>query len=285
MPIDYDKLIRFPIPSVEGRYTERDTMLYALSVGMGADPVDERELRFVFERGLRVLPTMATVLVWNDAWMYDTGVDMTKQLHGEHRIRIHRPLPPAASVVGDTRITGLFDKGAGKGAIMLFDVAIRDKTSGDLLATNTYTSFARGDGGFGGPPGSPPAPHPIPARAADAVFEQTTLPTQALFYRLCGDRNPLHADPHYATRGGYPRPILHGLCTFGHAVAAVVRTACDYDADRIEDLAVRFTRPVFPGDTLRTEIWMDGPVVSFRTRVKDRDDVVLDHGRIGLRQT
>ena len=130
MAIDYDTLIRMPIPSVAGHYTERDTVLYALSVGMGANPVDERELRFVFERGLRVLPTMATVLVWNDAWMYETGVDMTKQLHGEHRIRIHRPLPAAASVVGETKITGLFDKGPGKGAIMLFDVAIRDAVSG-----------------------------------------------------------------------------------------------------------------------------------------------------------
>jgi acyl dehydratase len=167
---------------------------------------------------------------------------------------------------------------------MLFDVAIRDARSGELLATNTYTSFARGDGGFGGPPGSPPPPHRIPTRAADTAFEQTTLPTQALLYRLCGDRNPLHADPGYAKRGGYPRPILHGLCTFGHAVAAVVRKACDYDADLIEDLAVRFTRPVFPGDTLRTEIWIDGPVVSFRTRVRERDEVVLDHGRIGLRR-
>ena len=283
MPIDYEKLMRFPIPPVDGRYTERDTMLYALAVGMGVDPVDERELAYVFEGKLRVLPTMATVLVWNDAWMYETGVDMTKQLHGEHRIRIHRPLPAAASVVGATKITGLFDKGAGKGAIMLFDVEIRDQASGTPLATNTYTSFARGDGGFGGPPGAPPAPHPVPTRAPDAVFEQTTLATQALFYRLCGDRNPLHADPEYARRGGYPRPILHGLCTFGHAVAAVVRKACDYDADRIEELAVRFTRPVFPGDTLRTEIWTDGPVVSFRTRVKDRDEVVLDHGLVRLR--
>jgi acyl dehydratase len=283
MPIDYEKLIRFPIPAAEGSYTERDTMLYALAVGMGADPVDPRELRFVFERELAVLPTMATVLTWDDRWMYETGVDMTKQVHGEQRITIHRPLPPAASVVATTRITGLYDKGAGKGAIMLFETEIRDRASGALLATNGYTSFARGDGGFGGPPGSPPPPHPIPARPPDTVFEQATLPTQALFYRLCGDRNPLHADPDYARRGGFPRPILHGLCTLGHACAAVVRACCDYDATRIADLAVRFTRPVFPGDTLRTEMWKDANVVSFRTRVKDREETVLDHGRVTLR--
>jgi acyl dehydratase len=283
MPIDYEKLIRFPIPPVEDTYTERDTMLYALAVGMAADPVDPRELRYTFERDLLTLPTMATVLAWDDSWMYRTGVDMTKQVHGEQRIRIHRPLPAAASVVTTTRIVDLFDKGPGRGAIMRFETEVRDKTRGDLLATNTYTSFARGDGGFGGPPGSPPAPHPIPSRFPDTVFDQTTLPTQALFYRLCGDRNPLHADPEYARSGGFARPILHGLCTFGHACAAVVRACCDYDATRITDLAVRFTRPVFPGDTLSTEMWRDGDVVSFRTRVKDRDEIVLDHGRVGVK--
>jgi acyl dehydratase len=165
---------------------------------------------------------------------------------------------------------------------MLFETEIREKTGGALLATNLSTSFARGEGGFGGRNGSGPAPHPIPSRAPDAVFDQKTLPTQALFYRLCGDRNPLHADPAYAARGGFPRPILHGLCTFGHACGAVVRTCCDYDPDRIEDLAVRFTRPLFPGETIRTEMWKDGRVVSFRSRVVERDEVVLDHGKASL---
>ena len=290
MTIDHQKLLAFPIPDVENTYTERDTMLYALSVGMGHDPVDPRELAFVLEdRGragaspLRVLPTMATVLTWDDAWMYRTGVDMTKLVHGEQRIRIHRPLPPAATVVARTRITDVFDKGPGKGAIMLFATDVRDKATGALLATNVATTFARGEGGFGGPNGSGPAPHPIPARAPDHVFAQKTLPTQALFYRLCGDRNLLHADPEYAKRGGFDRPILHGLCTFGHACAAVVRACCDYDPTVIEDLAVRFTRPVVPGETIRTEMWKDGRVVSFRSRVVERDELVLDHGKVSLR--
>jgi acyl dehydratase len=285
MAIEYEKLLALAIPEVENVYTERDTMLYALAVGMGADPLDTRELAFVVEdhgRPLRVLPTMATVLAWDDAWMYRTGIDMTKQVHGEQRIRIHRPLPAAASVVSHTRITDLLDKGPGKGAIMLFETEIRDRTTGAPLATNQYTSFARGDGGFGGPSGSGPAPHPIPSRPPDTTFEQTTLPTQALFYRLCGDRNPLHADPAYAKRGGFARPILHGLCTFGHACAAVVRACCDYDPARIAELAVRFTRPVFPGETIRTEMWKDGAVVSFRSRVVERGDVVLDHGKATL---
>jgi acyl dehydratase len=290
MPIDYEKLIRFRIPDVENTWTERDTMLYGLAVGMAADPLDPRELAYVLEPDgrpdappLRVLPTMSTVLVWNDAWMYETGIDMTRQLHGEQRIRVPRPLPPAASVVGRTRITDVFDKGPGKGAVMLFETEIRDTATGAVLATNIATSYAQGQGGFGGPSGSGPPPHPMPSRPPDTTFEQRTLPTQALFYRLCGDRNMLHADPAYARRGGLPRPILHGLCTLGHAGAAVVRQACDYDAARIEELAVRFTRPVLPGDTLRTDIWIDGPLVSFRTRVVERDEVVLDHGLVRLR--
>lgn len=290
MPLDYEKLLKFPIPTVENTYTERDTMLYALAVGMGADPLDPRELTFVLEdyagtgaRKLRVLPTMSTVLVWDDRWMYETGIDMTKQVHGEQRIRIHRPLPAAATVVARTRVTDVFDKGPGKGLIMLFETELTDKATGALLATNIATSFARGEGGFGGPSGSPPPPHAIPTRAPDTVFEQKTLPTQALFYRLCGDRNPLHADPAYAARGGFDRPILHGLCTFGHAGAAVVRKGCDHDPDRIEELAVRFTRPVFPGETIRTEMWKDGRVLSFRSHVVERDVVVLDHGIVRVR--
>jgi acyl dehydratase len=287
--IDYRKLRDFPVPTVENTYTERDTMLYALSVGMAADPMDERELAFVLEdatgtgaRKLRVLPTMSTVLVWNDAWMYETGIDMTRQVHGEQRILIHRPLPAAASVVARTRVTDVFDKGPGKGLVMIFATEITDKATGAKLATNVMTSFARGEGGIGGPAGSPPAPHAIPARAPDAVFAQKTLPNQALFYRLCGDRNPLHADPAYAARGGFERPILHGLCTFAHAGAAVVRTCAGYRPERVTELAVRFTRPVFPGETIRTEMWKDGAVVSFRSHAVERDVVVLDHGMVRL---
>lgn len=285
MAIDYDRILAHPIPEVENTYTERDTMLYALAVGMGADPLDRRELSFVLGgEGLRVLPTMATVLAWDDRWLYEIGVDMTKQVHGEQRIRIHRPLPSAATVRARTRVVEIFDKGPGKGAVMLFETEIHEKATGAVLATNLSTSYARGEGGFGGPSGSGPAPHPVPSRPPDAVHEQRTLPTQALLYRLCGDRNPLHADPDYAARGGFPRPILHGLCTFGHAAAAVVRACCDYRADRIEDLAVRFTRPVLPGDTLRTDMWRDDGIVSFRTRVVERDETVLDNGKVTLRR-
>jgi acyl dehydratase len=279
MPIDYDTLMKFRIPATEARYTERDTMLYALAVGMGADPTDRRELRFVTEGALGVLPTMTTVMAWDDAWLYRIGVDMTRQVHGEERIIVHAPLPPAASVRADTRIVDVFDKGPGRGAILVFETRITDTATGTLLATNVATSFARGDGGFGGPKGEKVAPHPVPDRKADVTVDLVTHPNQALLYRLCGDRNPLHADPDYAARGGFARPILHGLCTLGHACVALVKTVAAWDAAKIRDLGVRFTSPVFPGETIRTEVWRDGAVATFRSRAVERDVVVLDHGR------
>ncbi len=282
MPIDYDTLMRFPIPETEQTYTDRETMLYALGVGMGADPLDRRELSFVYEKNLQAMPTLVAVLCWNDAWMYETGLDMTKQLHGEHRITLHRPVPTRGTVVARTRITDVFDKGPGRGAIVLFETVIRDKATGEAISTSVATSFARGDGGFGGLPGSGPAPHPIPDREPDKVMDLATRPDQALLYRLSGDRNPLHADPDYAVAGGFPRPILHGLCTLGHACAAVIRAFCDWDAALVRSIGVRFTAPVFPGETIRTEMWRDGDVVSFRSRAADRDVLVLNHGQVTL---
>lgn len=283
MPIDYDALMAFRIPEVERTYTERDTMLYGLAVGMGSDPTDPRELAFVLEPDPKVVPSMATVIAWNHDWLYETGIDMVKQVHGEQRITLHRPLPPAATVIGHARITDVFDKGPGKGALLITETTVRDKATGELLCTNQSVSFARGDGGFGGPPGSGPPPHPMPGREPDAMCDLRTQPNQALLYRLCGDRNPLHADPTYAATAGYPRPILHGLCTFGHACAAVLKTRGGYAAERIRGLAVRFTSPVFPGETIRTEMWQDGDVVGFRSRVVERDTVVLNHGAVILR--
>ncbi len=282
MPIDYEKLMAMRIPSTEQTYGERDTMLYGLAVGMGTDPLDRRELAFVLEGGLRVVPAMATVLAWNDSWLYETGVDMVKQVHGEQRITLHARLPTAATVVGETRIVDVFDKGRGRGAIMIFETAIRDKRTGTLLCSSQATSFARADGGFGGPAGSGPRPHALPERAPDAVCDLPTRPDQALLYRLCGDRNPLHADPDYAAAAGFPRPILHGLCTYGFACRAILRAFCDYEPERLREQAVRFTNSVFPGETLRTEMWRDDRVVSYRTRAVERDVIALDHGRAVL---
>jgi acyl dehydratase len=282
MPLDYARLMALELPEREHSYTERDSMLYALGIGFGSDPMDEAELPFVFEKHLKVAPTMATVIAWNDGWAARAGLNVVMIVHGEQRITLHRPLPPAATVRAVTRIVDIFDKGADKGAVLLVESRIRDAGSGEPLCTNLSTVFARGDGGFGGPQGSGPAPHPLPERAPDAIVDAKTQASQALIYRLSGDRNPLHADPDFARAAGFPRPILHGLCSYGYACRAVLRAFCDYDPALIRGFDVRFSAPVFPGETIRTEMWRDGNVVSFRARVLERDAIVLNNGKATL---
>lgn len=281
MAIDTDKLLAREFPEVEHRYTQRDTMLYALGVGLGTDPMSAEELRFVYERELRALPTMAAVLAGPGFWVRepDTGIDWVRVLHGEQGLVFHRPLPPEGTVRARTRVTGVVDKGAGKGALIYTERQGVDTATGEPLFTVHHTTFARGDGGFGGPTGPAPAPHALPERAPDEHCDLPTLPQAALIYRLSGDYNPLHADPEVAAAAGYPRPILHGLCTLGVAGHALLRTCCGYDPARLRALQVRFSAPVYPGETLRTELWRDGSVVSFRALVRERDAVVLNNGR------
>ena len=172
---------------------------------------------------------------------------------------------------------------AGKGALVLSERAITDKATGEPIATVTHTMFCRGDGGFGGPPRQAPEPHPLPGRAADTVCDLATRPEAALIYRLSGDLNPLHSDPAAAKAAGYPRPIMHGLGSFGTAGHAVLKTYCGYAPQKLIAFAARFSAPVFPGETLRTEMWRDGNVVSFRSRVVERDVVAVNNGRAEVR--
>ncbi len=213
MTINYATLKSWPFADVEHAYTARETMLYALGLGCGSDPTDPDDLRFVYEEGLCALPTMAVVLGGPGFWLRNekTGVDWRRILHGEQGLTLHRPLPSAGTVIGRTRIKDIIDKGAGKGALMFSERLILDKASGEPIATLASTTFMRGDGGFGGPAGPAPDPHPLPPRAPDAALDTATLPQAALIYRLSGDMNPLHADPKIAVAAGFPRPILHGL--------------------------------------------------------------------------
>jgi acyl dehydratase len=182
-------------------------------------------------------------------------------------------------VFGQVRILDVVDKGEGRGALIYSERKITDKASGDLLATITQTTFCRADGGFGGPKRETPPPHAIPERTPDLVCDLATRPETALIYRLSGDVNPLHAEPAFAKTAGYPRPILHGLATFGVAGHALLKEVCGYDPARLRTMSVRFSAPVYPGETIRTEIWRDGAVVSFRARVLARDVVATNNGR------
>ena len=285
MAIVYDKLMALRIEPAEQVYAARDCMLYALGVGLGHDPMNEDELAFVYEKNLKVLPTMATVIGYSGALSHnpDSGIDWLMVVNGEQGFALNRPLAGEAVVVGHTRIVEVIDKGPGKGALLLLERKITDKATGELIGVVTQTIFCRGDGGFGGPPRQAPPPHPLPARAPDAVCDLGTRPEMALIYRLSGDYNPLHAEPAFAKAAGFPRPILHGLGTFGVSGHALLKTMCGYDPARLLSFGCRFSAPVFPGETIRTEMWRDGAIVSFRVRVVERDVIAINNGRAEVR--
>jgi len=275
MTIDPSALVaREPIESRQ-RLDRRDVMLYAIGVGA-------TELPFVYEENLQTLPTMATTLaypgfVWKD---FDLGADWKKVLHGETSIEIHRPLPTEGDLIGKTFFGPFFDKGTDKGTVAYQKREIRT-ADGELVATVRNSSFLRGDGGQGGSSEPQPKPRPIPDRTPDEVVTLTTSEIQAVIYRLSGDYNPLHIDPAVAQAGGFDRPILHGLATFGVAGRAVLAALCDNDASRVKRLDVRFASPVFPGETIRTEIWREGEGrAAYRASVVEREVVVLNNGYV-----
>ncbi|MBX3563522.1 MAG: MaoC family dehydratase N-terminal domain-containing protein [Sphingomonas sp.] len=282
MPIDYDRLKNWDFPDIQHSYDRRDSQLYALAMGCGANPLDQQDLDFVYEaRGPAVLPSMSVVLGYPGFWLGDpaTGVNAGQVLHGEQGFVIHKPLAPSGTVIGRTRVSEVIDKGAGKGALILTTRDVIDRDSGELLATLTSTSFARGDGGFGGPAIAAPPPHPMPDGAPQASLDLPTLPQAALIYRLFGDYNPLHIDPDAASSAGFDRPILHGLCTFGVAVRGLVRMCCGNEPTRMRSVRLRFSAPVFPGETIRVETWPEGEgTAAFRAKVVERDAIVLNNG-------
>ncbi len=284
MPIDYDKLLGLKIAEATQTYTEKDAILYALGIGLGRDPMDEDELPFVYEKNLKVLPTFAAVLGWPGFWVraLDTDIDWVKVVAGEQGLVLHRPLAARGIAIGRTRVTEIIDKGPGKGALVYSERALIDGTSGEKIASITQTTVCRGDGGFGGPAREAPPVHPIPARAPDLICDRGTRPEAALIYRLSGDPNPLHAEPAVARAAGFPRPILHGLASFGIACHAILKCLCGHDPGRLKAISGRYSAPVFPGETIRTEMWRDGPIVSFRARVLERDVIALNHGRCEL---
>jgi acyl dehydratase len=282
MAVTYESLMALKSLGDEFTYTDRETMLYALGVGMGRDPMNADELPYVYENGLKTIPTMASVIAWGQRTIGLAGINYLMVVHGEQRLTMHKPLPASATIISDERVTGAVDKGPGKGALIYTEKVIRLKDTNELLCTTGGTIFARGDGGFGGPSTGGPEPHEIPARKADVSCETDTRADQALLYRLSGDRNPLHSDPNIAKMAGFPRPILHGLCSYGTACRAVLSTICKYDHTMIAGFDVRFSAPVFPGETIVTEMWKDGNIVSFRSKVKERDVVVLNNGKCTL---
>ncbi|MFA5523781.1 MAG: MaoC/PaaZ C-terminal domain-containing protein [Tissierellales bacterium] len=262
-------------------YDVRDTILYALGLGYGEDPLDESELPFVFEDKLKFVPSMSSLLCHPGFWLQEPQfeVNWVKILHAEQDFVIHKPFPATGTVRGTFSVRGIEDKGAEKGALLHQEKALYNEENGDHLATVRSTLFLRGNGGEGGY-GEPIEPAaPLPDTAPDAVVELPTDLRAALIYRLSGDWNPLHASPEIAKKAGFEKPILHGLCTNGMACRAILKQYCDNDPERFKSMFVRFSRPVYPGETIRFEFYDNGNEIRFRALVKERNVVVLDRCR------
>jgi len=280
MPIQPDRLVGYRLPEIAQTYAPRDAILYALGVGLGHDPCDREDLKFLIEDGLEVLPTFAVTLASPGMWIRaaEFGVDFVKLLHGEQAAWFHAPLPPEAEVVGSARVLSLTDRGPGRGAVLVLERTIRDARSDHAYCTLQQTLLLRGDGGFGGP-AAPFAPSIIPERPADLNGRATIDPRAALIYRLSGDRNPLHANPDFAGRAGFERPILHGLASYALAGVTVAR-ACGFSPTKITALRSRFSGIVFPGDVVDFRVWRDEGKATFQAFVGDRK--VLDQGQVAL---
>lgn len=281
MPLSYPDILSVRSEGGTASWVAKDAILYALGVGMGADPLDENELPFVYEKALKPVPTMAAVLGWG-AQVKPPGVNFLLLVDGERKLVFHKPLQTSGSAVVSSWITGAFDKGEGKGAVITAQTDLTDAADGSLLISIMTSIFARGDGGFGGPSEGQPAPHETPTRAPDRSVDIPTTANQALIYRLSGDYNPLHADPLVAKLAGFPRPILHGMCSYGITCRAVLQTYAGYDPARFKSHEARFAAPVFPGETITVDLWRDDDVVSFEARVKARGVTVIKNGKTVL---
>lgn len=269
---------------VASHYTDTQTLLYAVAIGMGKDPLDPQELEYVNETsGNRVVPTAATVLSSGAPGTSALRGKLNYQLllHGEQRLTIHQPLPRAAETRLTSRTTGVYDKGPDKGALVTNETHAT-LADGAPLYTVGSTLFYRGDGGFGGTAEGAPTPHVLPERSPDQICELPQRTDQALVYALCGDRNPLHREPEFAKKAGFDVPILHGLCSYGIACHGVLKAMLDYDQTRIRGFDVRFSAPVFPGETQVIELWQDADVISFRVKAKERDVVTINNGKCTL---
>jgi len=285
VPLDYQRIKNWRLPETRHAYDAREVILYALGVGAATqNPLPPEDLQFVYEDGLKALPTMASILASGPFWMGDprAGIDLTKVLHGEQYLTIHRPLPAGCQLIGQDNVDEIYDKGADKGAVLYMTRKLYDAQTRELLATSSWSTFMRGNGGFGGTASNPPKPYPLPDdRAPDRVLELSSRPEQAVIYRLSGDLNPLHIDPDFARRAGFDRPILHGMSSYGMAGRAMIKLMCENDPHRLRVLNLRFASPMYPGETLRIELWNIGPgKACFRARSVERDQIILNNGYV-----
>lgn len=292
MTIDINVVRSWAFPPLRQAYSERETILYALALGYGTNYTDDSELKYVYEQDLIAVPTMATTLCHPGFWISDprTGIDASRAVHGEQKTVWHRPLKVQGVLIGTSRVVDIVDKGKDRGALLVVKRDLVDEATGELVVSLEQTTMCRGDGGFtakqatsvGASNKATPPPRPA-VSAPDHIVDTQVLPQAALIYRLCADRNPLHVSPSAAREAGFPRPILHGLCTYGLAARAIIQACCDQNATALHSLSGRFSAPVYPGEILRTEMWEERGTVWFVCSVPSRSAIVFSGGVAKLR--
>ena len=276
--IQADKILQFNPGDIAVNYKHNDCIFYALSVGVGMDATDTLQLPFVYEKNLNVMPTMASILGWGGRLTDPAyGIDNRMVVASDLDVELHRPLRTEDQLISQPRVSQVIDKGEGQSAIIQFQRVLyqHDMTP---VATIRNSIMARNQGGFGGNDGALEAPHVMPTRAPDITCDLPTSNNLALLFRLHGDSNPIHVDPQLAGKVGFNKPILHGAATFGVAGHALIRSVLKTQLHHFSRMKARFAKPFFPGDTLRTEIWIDGLTVSFRCLALERNEVTLNNG-------
>ncbi|MDG2004430.1 MAG: MaoC/PaaZ C-terminal domain-containing protein [Novosphingobium sp.] len=284
--MNLDKIRTYEFAPIEHQLSWRDTILYALGLGYGTEPLNWDQLQFAYEKNLKAVPSMACVMGYPGFWMREPelAIDWVKLLHGEHYYEILQPLPVEGLLTARHRVTGVEDKGEGRGAIVHFEKALYDE-AGQLLARVEQSNFCRGDGGcgsFGDAAKKRPA---LPDTAPDLSYEIASSRQIALLYRLNGDYNPVHADPEVAREGGFDQPWIAGMNTMGMATRAAIAKLCDHDPNRVRSMFVRFSNVCFPGETLRFEFYRSNEGARFRAVAAEREVVVLDRGEVQLGRT
>ena len=260
MPINYDEIMSMTSENVEISYSDKDSILYSLGVGLGNDPMNMAELKYVYENSQVALPSMATNFQYHSPLLLKANINFILVVHGEQKLSFTNPLPVSGDFISNAKVIGCYDKGAGKGAVIDVETTIKLKKDSTEICKLVSTTFARGDGGFGGPE-SPKSEIFRPEGDPDFVHEIKTKPDQALIFRLSGDFNPLHSDPNFAKTAGFEKPILHGMCTYGIACRSLVESVCEGDTKRLKKFDCRFSSPVYPGETIVTEMWKNGSKV------------------------
>ncbi|KAF8817711.1 MaoC family domain-containing protein [Cardiosporidium cionae] len=274
------------------KYTSRDTILYALGIGVSQDPMDQKDLAYTYENseGFQTVPSFGTVLGKFDrlfeALLQTPGIpefNPMMLLHGEQKIILHQPLKTDASVINSCRIKNVYDKRTG--ALIVLEINTTDAQTKELLCTNESSVFIRGLGNFGGDPGQS-IRSTRPSTSPDLQIIVKTNENQAILYRLSGDFNPLHIDPDMSQLGGFERPILHGLCTFGIATHGIIKACLNGNSDQVHSISARFSSAVIPGDELRINVWKNhSSIIPFEVERVANGAKCLTNGVLTVRKT